>query len=108
MRLWKHNTVITQWQIKNLYTDSQRISKDNIIAERFRHRYEVNPSFAQKLEWQDLKISGRSEQENIVQFIEMNPKIHPYYVATQSHPELTSKLEDPAPLFIGLIKACLS
>ena len=48
-----------------------------------------------------------SQKEGIVQFIEMDKKIHPYYIGTQSHPELSSKLEDPAPLFMGLIQAYL-
>ena len=107
MRLWKHNTIISQWQIKDLYTDSQRISQQSTISERFRHRYEVHPEFAKQLEWQAMKVSWKSEQEWIVQFIELDAQTHPYYIATQSHPELTSKLEDPAPLFIGLVKACI-
>lgn len=77
------------------------------MYERFRHRYEVHPTFAKKLETSDLKISGVSQKEGIVQFIEMDSTVHPYYVATQSHPELTSKLEDPAPMFVGLVQACM-
>lgn len=67
----------------------------------------MHPKFAKKLEKSELHIVGKSEKESIVQFIEMNTDIHPYYTATQSHPELTSKLENPAPLFMGLVKACL-
>jgi len=54
-----------------------------------------------------MHIAGVSKNEGIVQFIELEPKIHPYFVATQSHPELTSRLENPAPLFMGLLDACI-
>ena len=107
MRLWKQASALKVWKIKTLYKECGRIEWNNIIYERFRHRFEVNPVFAQKLEKSDLHISGTSKKEWIVQCIEMDVKVHPYYVATQSHPELTSKLEDPAPLFIGLVQACL-
>jgi len=106
MRLWKQTSILKSGQIKTLYSDSGRMSTTGRIEERFRHRYEAHPDFAEKLHKTDLKITGTSPAW-IVQFIEMNPKTHPYYVATQSHLELTSKLENPAPLFIGLIQACL-
>ncbi len=105
MRLWKQTSKLKSWIIQQLYKNTQRIHEWK-IEERFRHRYEVNPDVTKKLQNTDLHISGTSPA-GIVQFIEMNPNSHPYYVATQSHPELTSKLEDPAPLFVGLVKACL-
>ena len=107
MRLWKQGSLLKVWKIEALYEESGRISWADVVHERFRHRYEVNPKFAKKLEKSDLLISGVSQKEWIVQFIEMNGDVHPYYVATQAHPELTSKLEDPAPLFIGLVRACM-
>ena len=107
MRLGKQESKLKPWIILSLYSMSERSNTQNVISERFRHRYEVHPDFADKLNKTDLKISWTSRKQWIVQFIEMNEKTHPYYVATQSHPELTSKLEDPAPLFIGLIKECL-
>ena len=93
--------------ISELYTEAGRISENGKVAERFRHRYEVHPELAATLEKENLRVVGRSEKEGIVQFIEMNPEIHPYYVGTQSHPELTTKLENPAPLFVGLVRASI-
>lgn len=106
MRLGEQTSTLKTWIIKQLYNSSKRTSSTGKIQERFRHRYEVHPSFAKKLESTDLHITGTSSS-GIVQFIEMNSKIHPYYVATQAHPELSTTLENPAPLFMGLIKACL-
>jgi CTP synthase len=105
MRLGKQTSKLKTWKIKELYKDSWRLEWTK-VEERFRHRYEVHPEFAKKLQNSDLHVSGTSPA-GIVQFIEMNNSIHPYYVATQSHPELTSRLEDPSPLFVGLIQVCL-
>lgn len=107
MRLGKQTSVMKLSQILKLYSEAQRVENKKYISERFRHRYEVHPEFAQKLEGQALKIVWVSKKEWIVQFIEMDTKEHPYYVGTQSHPELTTKLENPSPLFIWLIRACL-
>lgn len=106
MRLGKQISILKAGQIKTLYSNAKRWSTSGRIEERFRHRYEVHPDFADKLKNTDLHVTGTSSS-GIVQFIEMDKKIHPYYCATQSHPELTSKLEDPAPLFSGLIRACM-
>ncbi|MBU4502156.1 MAG: gamma-glutamyl-gamma-aminobutyrate hydrolase family protein, partial [Nanoarchaeota archaeon] len=77
----------------------------NTVSERHRHRYEVNPEYHKVLEDKGLVFSGSSQDGRLVEFIEL-PK-HTYFVATQAHPELKSKLEEPAPLFYGFIKACL-
>ncbi|USN45408.1 MAG: CTP synthase (glutamine hydrolyzing) [Candidatus Woesearchaeota archaeon] len=74
-------------------------------SERHRHRYEVNPAYHEILQKNGLVFSGLSPDGTLVEFIEL-PN-HPYFVGTQAHPELKSKLEEPAPLFYGLIKACL-
>lgn len=76
------------------------------ISERHRHRYEVNPDFHQILKSQGLVISGSSKDGRLVEFIELND--HPFFIATQAHPELKSSLTNPAPLFLGLINACLN
>ncbi len=107
MRLGRQETIISDGQIKDLYTRSERISKDGVIAERFRHRYEVHPGFAKKLAQEDLHVVWKSKHEGIVQFIEMDQGVHPYYLATQAHPELTTRLENPAPLFMWLVQACI-
>lgn len=79
----------------------------NEAHERHRHRYEVNPSYHHILEEHGLLLSGMSPDRALVEFIELPSKEHPYFVATQSHPELKSKFEFPAPLFYGLIQAAL-
>lgn len=107
MRLGSQKSILNKGNIFNLYETGKRIGKDDTIAERFRHRYEVNPEYVKALSEKGLHISWISEKEGIVQFIELDTKIHPYFFWTQSHPELTSHLDNPAPLFVGLIQACL-
>ncbi|MGC9610620.1 MAG: CTP synthase [Minisyncoccia bacterium] len=81
--------------------------KNNRIAERHRHRYEVNPEFHEKLLKGGLVFSGiNTADKRIVEFIEI-PK-HKFFVATQAHPEFKSRFMEPHPLFLGLIKAALS
>ncbi len=77
----------------------------DLVYERHRHRYEVNPDFIDKLESCGLKFSGKSPDGRLMEFLEL-PE-HPYFVATQAHPEFKSSLEDPAPLFLGLVRASL-
>ncbi len=73
------------------------------IAERHRHRYEVNPSYVAQLEEAGLVISGRSREDNLVETIELPD--HPWFVAVQFHPEFTSNPRDGHPLFISFVKA---
>ncbi|NDK10119.1 CTP synthase (glutamine hydrolyzing) [Candidatus Gracilibacteria bacterium] len=107
MRLGRQSSILTDGKIRDLYKKAKRIKKSGTIHERFRHRYELNPDFAKKFESTDMHISGVSKKEGIVQFIELDDSKHPFYVGTQSHPELCSYLENPAPLFMGLIAACI-
>lgn len=81
---------------------------ETIVKERHRHRYEVNPEFSEQLEKGGLVISGKSKERDLVEFIELDSENHPYFVATQAHPELKSKVEKPAPLFYGLIRAAMN
>lgn len=76
------------------------------VSERHRHRYEVNPTYHEALEGKGLVLSGISPDGTLVEFIEL--KDHPYFVATQAHPELKSSLLRPAPLFMGFVSACIS
>ncbi len=73
------------------------------IYERHRHRYEVNPEYVDVLEGHGLVFSGRSPDGVLMEFLELPG--HPYFVATQAHPEFKSRPMKPAPLFNGLIKA---
>jgi CTP synthase len=76
------------------------------VSERHRHRYEVNPEYHSIIQEHGMIFSGTSRDGRLVEFIEL-PDLK-YFVATQAHPELKSRMERPAPLFYGFIKACLS
>lgn len=75
------------------------------ISERHRHRYEVNNDYREILQENGMILSGLSPDGRIVEMIEL--KNHPFYVATQAHPEFKSRPDAPHPLFVGLIKAAL-
>ncbi|MGX0670545.1 CTP synthase [Kocuria marina] len=77
------------------------------VSERHRHRYEVNNAYRDALSEAGLRISGTSPEGTLVEFVELPREEHPYYVATQAHPELASRPTRPHPLFDGLIKAAL-
>jgi len=77
----------------------------DIVYERHRHRYEVNPDYHQILEEHGLIFSGKSPDGRLVEFIELDG--HDFFVATQAHPEFKSRPLRPAPLFLGFIRACL-
>lgn len=77
--------------------------KKETIVERHRHRYEVNNNLLPKMIEAGLKVTGRSADKKLVEIVE-NPD-HPWFVASQFHPEFTSTPRDGHPLFIGFIKA---
>lgn len=77
------------------------------VAERHRHRYEVNNAYRAQLEEAGLVISGTSPDGKLVEFVEYPTDVHPYLVATQAHPELKSRPTNAHPLFDGLIAAAL-
>ena len=76
-----------------------------LISERHRHRYEVNCDYEAILDDSGLKITGRNPQSGLVEIVELSQEQHPYFIATQAHPEFKSKIGKPAPLFNGLVKA---
>ncbi|MFV0253895.1 MAG: CTP synthase [Beutenbergiaceae bacterium] len=78
------------------------------VSERHRHRYEVNNSYRQALADAGLHISGRSPDSSLVEFVELDRTLHPYYVATQAHPEFKSRPTRAHPLFRGLAQAALA
>lgn len=104
MRLGTYTAKVKDSKIKELYEKMNSI-EEGLILERHRHRFEVNPIYIEVLEKNGLQIVARSCERDLVECIELDN--HPYFVATQSHPELKSKLEQPAPLFYGLIEAAL-
>ncbi|TDK24224.1 CTP synthase [Arthrobacter crusticola] len=77
------------------------------VTERHRHRYEVNNEYRAQIAEAGLVFSGTSPDGKLVEFAELPRDVHPYYVSTQAHPELSSRPTRPHPLFAGLVKAAL-
>ncbi len=77
------------------------------VEERHRHRYEVNNKYRDQIAAAGLSFSGMSPNGDLVEFVELPKDVHPYYVATQAHPEFLSRPTKAHPLFHGLIKAAL-
>lgn len=78
-----------------------------LIEERHRHRYEVNNTYRQQIADAGLSFSGTSPDGQLVEFVELPREVHPYYIATQAHPELRSRPNNAHPLFAGLVEASL-
>jgi CTP synthase len=78
------------------------------VEERHRHRYEVNNAYRGQLEQAGLKFSGTSPDGRLVEYVELPREVHPYFVATQAHPEFRSRPARAHPLFAGLIAAALA
>jgi CTP synthase len=78
-----------------------------LITERHRHRYEVNNNYREQLETAGLKVSGTSPNGNLVEFVEIDSELHPFYVGTQAHPEFKSRPTRPHPLFARFIQAAV-
>ena len=74
-----------------------------MVSERHRHRYEVNNSYRSILDEHGMKLSGTNPELDVVEMIELVD--HPWFVATQAHPELKSQPIDPHPLFKGFVAA---
>ena len=77
------------------------------IRLRFRHRYEVDPQYIPTLEDHGLIFSGKHPTQPIMQVLELPQDVHPFFVGTQAHPELTSRPLRPQPMFLGFIKAAM-
>jgi len=77
------------------------------IRQRFRHRYEVDPRYVPRLEEAGLIFSGRHPEHPIMQILELPRDVHPFFIAAQFHPELTSRPLRPQPMFVGLVAAAL-
>jgi CTP synthase len=78
------------------------------IRLRFRHRYEVDPRYIDLLEKAGLIFSGKAPGYPIMQILELPQDVHPYFIGTQAHPELTSRPLRPQPFFLGLVKAAMA
>lgn len=97
MRLGAYDCVIKE------NTLAHKVYGKTEISERHRHRYEYNNDYKERLETAGLIASGTSPDGSLVEIVELPS--HPYFIAGQFHPELKSRPNNPAPLFVGLIKA---
>lgn len=86
-------------------TLARRVYGEDLISERHRHRYEVNNAFRQQLVDAGLTVSGTSPDGRLVEMIEIED--HPYFIASQGHPEFKSRPTRPHPLFLGLVRAAI-
>lgn len=84
-------------------TLAYKLYQGNLIYERHRHRYEVNPEYLAQFESQGLIVSGVNPKNKLTEIIEVPS--HPFFIGVQFHPEFRSRIEKPHPLFIGLLEA---
>jgi len=84
-------------------TKARKLYGKDLILERHRHRFEYNPHYRKKLEKTGLVVSGESPDGSLAEIVEL--KNHPFFVASQFHPEMTSRPMRPNPLFLGFVKA---
>ena len=85
----------------------QKLYGSESASERHRHRYEVNNAFRDQIANAGMVFSGTSPDGNLVEYVELPMEVHPFYLATQAHPEFKSRPTRANPLFDGLIKAAL-
>jgi CTP synthase len=86
----------------------RRLYGEPYIEERHRHRYEVNNAYRARLEQAGLRFPGTSPDGRLVEFVELPREVHPYFVATQAHPEFRSRPMRAHPLFSGLVAAAIA
>ncbi|MEZ5154410.1 CTP synthase [Rhodococcus zopfii] len=101
MRLGAYPAVLTKGSVVAKAYGTEHVS------ERHRHRFEVNNAYRDRIAKSGLKFSGTSPDGRLVEFVEYPADVHPFFVATQAHPELKSRPTRPHPLFTGLIAAAL-
>lgn len=78
------------------------------VSERHRHRYEVNGEYLPQYEEKGFRATGKNPSTNLVEIMELDRCLHPYFIGTQAHPEFKSRLTTAAPLFRGLISAAIA
>jgi CTP synthase len=102
MRLGGHDVVLTPGTLA-----AELFDQAASVRLRFRHRFEINPTYVSQLEAGGLVFSGRAPNQPIMQILELPRSEHPFFLATQAHPELTSRPLSPHPMFVGLVRAAL-
>lgn len=84
---------------------AHRAYKTTLIHERHRHRYEFNNAYRDLFEQSEMQITGINPEQNLVEIVELEN--HPWFVGVQFHPELKSTVENPHPLFVDFVQACI-
>ena len=95
--------------LESLYSkySNELFSTLPVVMERHRHRYEFNNEYRDVLQKSGLQISGMSPDGVLVEAVELSKRVHPFFVATQYHPELKSRFIAPHPIFMGFVEACI-
>ncbi|MEE9164490.1 MAG: gamma-glutamyl-gamma-aminobutyrate hydrolase family protein, partial [Thermoplasmata archaeon] len=99
-RLGAHEVVIEEG------SKAHELYGSTSVSERHRHRYEINPSFLSKLEGAGLRYVARSKDGRRMDILELEG--HPYFLASQFHPEFNSRPLSPSPIHFGLVRAALA
>jgi CTP synthase len=110
MRLGAYDCVLKPGTLAYRIYDEAKKFKDkshHIISERHRHRFEFNNAYREQLEKAGFVISGTSPDDFFVEMIELPQTKHPFFLATQAHPEYKSKPLDPHPIFVAYLEAIL-
>ena len=102
MRLGSYPAVLTEGSIV------AEAYGTNEVSERHRHRFEVNNAFRKQLTEAGLVIGGLSPDERLVEMVELPEDVHPWFVASQAHPEFKSRPTNPAPLFREFVRASIA
>lgn len=105
MRLGSWDCKVKEGTISDkTYTEHHSWTRDHVVPERHRHRYEFNNDYSGKVEEKGLVIAGRSVVENLVEIVELPKSLHPFFLGTQFHPEYKSRPLSPHPIFLEYIK----
>lgn len=110
MRLGAFDCVIKKGSLAEMIYNNHNGWKDKrrlIVSERHRHRFEFNNDYRSRLENQGFIVSGASPDDFFVEMIELDQKEHPFFFATQAHPEYKSRPLNPHPIFLEFTKAAL-
>lgn len=105
MRLGGKDVLIKPGTLAAMLFADEIDPKTSMVRARFRHRFEVDPNYIEKLEAHGLVFSGRHPDQPIMQVLELPD--HPYFIGGQFHPELTSRPLHPQPMFMGLVAAAI-
>jgi CTP synthase len=110
MRLGAYDCSLKKDSLAYYIYDKHNAIKDKrkrLVSERHRHRYEFNNEYRKDFEDSGFVFSGTSPDDFFVEMIELPKRIHPFFIATQGHPEYKSKPLSPHPIFLEFEKACL-